>query len=212
MKFLLVKIMLKVLEFIRLNNIKSVLDIGANVGDFSNCIKSKFINLDLFLIEANPNCEKYLQQKNLPYKICCLSDTKKQIDFYVSTLGSETNTGASYYKEKTKYYDEGNYNTIKVKTETIDSLFPDKIFEFIKLDTQGSEIDIIKGGLNLIKKAKYLMTEVSILEYNIGAPFKNDMLSFLYKHNYVPILKIDEHRFEDGRIFQEDWIFKNKEA
>jgi FkbM family methyltransferase len=201
---------MNLLTFLQTNNIKSFLDIGANVGDVSNLIKNYFLNMSIFAIEANPNCEIYLKNKNIPYKICCLSDTKKQIEFYISTVSNDTNTGASYYKEKTNYYGDNNYKSYSMLTEKLDDLFDDnQSFDFIKIDTQGSELDIIKGGLNLIKKAKFLMLEVAILEYNEGAPFKNEIEDFLKTINYFPLLKIEEHKFEDGRIFQEDWIFSN---
>jgi hypothetical protein len=203
--------MYNLFQFLFNNKITSFLDLGANDGDFSWAIKSVFPNMKLFAIEANPNCEQDLKNKNISYMICCLSDTKKNIDFFVSKIGDGKNTGSSYFKEKTEYYSEGNYNILKTETKTLDEIFDDTYkFEFIKLDTQGSEIDIIKGGINLVKKAKYMMLEVAILEYNEGAPLKDEVFSYLKSINYLPVTKIHEHKYSDGRIFQEDWIFQNK--
>jgi len=201
------------IEFLYTINPGSLLDIGANNGDFSVNIKRAFPDIFLYAIEANPNCDHDLSIKNIPHMICCLSDTEKTIDFFISKLGDGKNTGASYYKEKTNYYSEGNYNILKVKSKTLDAIFSETIiFDFIKLDTQGSENDIIKGGINLIKRAKYVMLEVAILEYNENAPFIDEVFSYLNSINYVPVMKIEEHKYSDGRVFQEDWIFKNIEG
>lgn len=198
------------LNFLHQQNINSFLDIGANNGDFSRQILNTFPNIKIFCIEANENCKNDLIGKNLPHMICCLSDTEKDIDFFISKLGDGKNTGASYYKELTPYYAENNYNTLKVKTKTLDTIFTSgEIFEFIKLDTQGSEIDIIRGGLRLVKKSKFIMAEVAVLRYNECAPMKEDVFSYLNSIHYDPHMKIEEHRYPDGTIFQEDWIFKN---
>jgi FkbM family methyltransferase len=200
------------LQFLYTIQPKSILDIGANNGDFSSYLKKVFPETFLFAIEANPNCKIDLTNKNIPHVICCLSDIEKNIDFFVSNLGDGKNTGASYYKEKTDYYKEGNYNTLNIRSKTLDSIFENSVtFDFIKLDTQGSEIDIIRGGINLVKRAKYLMLEVAILEYNENAPFIDEVFSYLESINYLPILKVDEHKYSDGIIFQEDWIFKNND-
>ena len=51
-----------------------------------------------------------------------------------------------------------------VKCSTIDSIFSDTKIDLIKIDTEGSEYDIIKGGINTIKKYKPKI----LLEFNPG--------------------------------------------
>lgn len=199
------------LNFLYNNKINSMLDIGANTGDFSQVIRSIFPNIKIFCIEANSNCERDLKLKNMEYVIECLSDTEKEINFFVSTIGDGKNTGASYFKELTKFYSDGNYIATKVKTKTLDGIFnKQEIYDFIKLDTQGSEIDIIKGGLNLIKRAKFLMIEMSIRPYNENAPLKDEVVNYLKQIGYHPIIKTEEHIDENGIVFQDDWIFENE--
>ena len=41
--------------------------------------------------------------------------------------------------------------------------------DLIKIDVQGAEVDIIKGGLNTINNAKRLIVELQHTEYNQGA-------------------------------------------
>ena len=43
-----------------------------------------------------------------------------------------------------------------IKTDTLDNLFLKKNIDLIKIDTQGSEYEILEGGLNCIKKDKLL--------------------------------------------------------
>jgi FkbM family methyltransferase len=200
-----------ILNLIQKYNLTSFLDIGANVGDVSAHVRAVFPNIKIFCIEANPACEHDLTAKNLSYRIECLSDVISQKNFYVSTIGDGKNTGASLYKELTPYYSDEKYKTLDLITNTLDNIFPSEIFDFIKMDTQGSELDIMKGGKNLCARAKFIKIEVAVLPYNLGAPFKDDVFSYLKSINYAPLLKDEEHKYEDGRIFQEDYIFYNME-
>ena len=41
-----------------------------------------------------------------------------------------------------------------------------KLPNFIKIDTQGSEIDILKGSKNTLKNCNLIYLETPIIEYN----------------------------------------------
>lgn len=196
-----------VIEFIREHDVKSVLDIGANVGNFSRVIKRYFPETDILMFEANPFCDNMLRQTGIPYEIACLSDTEKEVKFYIQD-NNMIGTGASYYLEKTHYYSMENF--IRTKTQTLDNIlktkYDDKSFEFIKLDTQGSEVDIMMGGLDALSKAKYVLIEMSLVEYNHGAPLTNDVVLFMKKNGFSPVSLVEDHVI-DGVLVQEDWIF-----
>ena len=49
------------------------------------------------------------------------------------------------------------------KATTIDNLFAGKIdFDLIKLDVQGAEINVMRGGERTMSNAKALMAEISL--------------------------------------------------
>lgn len=200
--------MQNVIEFIDHNNVVSLLDIGANTGRFSQIVKHFFPVVDVFMLEANPFCDKMLERTGIPYEIACLSDEKKTVKLYVNKRNMVC-TGVSYYKEKTIHY--RNEDFMNVETQLLDEVIlkkfgEQKAFEFIKMDTQGSEIDIIKGGLKTINQAKFVQIETSIEEYNEGAPFKDTVFDFMKDIGFKPLEMVEEHKHED-RIVQEDWIF-----
>lgn len=196
------------ISFLKNNNVKTFLDIGAHEGDLSFEIKNK--NIDVFSIEANPNCEQYLKDKKLNYLICCLSDSIKDIEFYTTKKFNSKCTGDSYYKENTLHYQEQFLSKIKMRTNTLDNIFPEQRFDVIKIDTQGSEKDILVGGKNLIKKSKYIILETSLIEYNLNAPLQNEIFDFMNFYNFNKILKLEEH-YHDNKIAQEDWLFENRD-
>jgi FkbM family methyltransferase len=186
----------------------SILDIGAHFGDFTKGMKQQLPVANYFMIEANPECEYNLKQISFAdYNITLLSDEEKEVTYYVNK-NDLTSTGNSYYKETTDFFSEGNVLEKKVKAMTLDNLFPDQIFDFIKIDTQGSEIDIIKGGKDLVSKAKYILLECSIEKYNEGAPLVDDVKTFMNSIGFIDIAIVEEHYF-DNKLFQQDILFKN---
>ena len=50
-------------------------------------------------------------------------------------------------------------------------------FDLIKIDTQGTELDIINGGIETIKQARFLLMELSFLPYNEGGCMIDDVLA-----------------------------------
>jgi len=148
-----------------------ILDIGANDGWWYKQTKNEYPDAEFVLIEANPNNEPALKLLNVPYYIVCLSDRIKTVDFFI-TSDSPTTTGASYYLENTEHFNKNNIQVLTLTTNTLDLLFPNETFDIIKLDVQGSEVDILNGGINLINRASEVIMEVPLdgIEYNIGAP------------------------------------------
>jgi precorrin-6B methylase 2 len=72
-----------IINFLKENQITKVLDIGANTGEWAENIINNVPSIQVLSIEANPYCESSLKNKNLNYKICCLSNTVKNVNFYL---------------------------------------------------------------------------------------------------------------------------------
>lgn len=188
----------------------SVLDIGANVGQFYHKCKEVFPEAEYHLIEGNVHCEPGLSPLNVPYDICLLSDDEKDVDFYVRKTELRC-TGNSIYREKTHYFADDDIIVEKIKTITLNRLFGDRTFDLIKIDTQGSEIDIIKGGIDLIKRAKGVLMEVSIEEFNTGGPLEPYVNNFMYAIGFEPVEIIEKLTHpETHHVIQKDVLYKKR--
>ena len=86
----------------------------------------------------------------------------------------------------------------------------DSEFDLIKIDTQGSELDIITGGINLCNKAKGILLEVSLTQYNEGAPLYQEVISFMENIGFIPKVILDEARNHGAH--QQDILFLNNNA
>jgi FkbM family methyltransferase len=187
-----------------------ILDIGANVGQFYILCKNAYPYSFVFSIEAAPECEYYLSQLTKDYYICLLGKENKIVDFYVNK-NDTTSTGNSIYKELTSFFSDDNLIIQKRECVMLDNLFEENSeFDLIKIDTQGSELDIMMGGKNLINKAKGIILEVSITPYNEGAPLHDEVIKYMDEIGFYPVEILEEH-YLHGSLLQKDYLFIKKQ-
>jgi FkbM family methyltransferase len=71
-------------------------------------------------------------------------------------------------------------DTLELKTTTLDAIFEtDRRANLLVMDTQGSELEILKGATESLKKIDYIVSEVSIKELYKGAPLLKDIQKYL---------------------------------
>lgn len=189
--------------------INTVYDIGACDGRWSSAVKTFHLpESDFILFEANPAYENILARSGMRFFNKVLSNPGRgNVEFF-----NGTNTGDSYYKETTTIYDDKT--SISLPTITLDELIDQNnlpIPEFLKIDTQGAELDILSGAKKVIGKTQMILTELPIIEYNKGAPKISDYLDFFKNHDYIPVDITEIHRAE-YTLLQLDILFVLREA
>ena len=132
-----------------------------------------------------------------------------EIDFY-KTKEDPKSTGNSIYRENTRHFKDDNIIIENKKIVTIDSLNLGD-FDLIKIDTQGSELDILEGAQNTIKNTKGIILEVSLINYNENAPLIKDVLEYMEKIGYEEKETLNAHYFSNGELIQKDIFFINSE-
>jgi FkbM family methyltransferase len=187
-----------------------ILDIGANIGQFHLLCKQYFPTSYVFSIEASNECDSYLKQIKDQYYIGLLAKDESYYEFY-SFKNNPVNTDNSIYKELTEYYSDSNLDIINKKGIKLDNLFnSESKFDLIKIDTQGSELDIISGGIQLCSKVKGILLEVSLTQYNENAPLYDDVIAFMDKFGFKVAEILNEHIHPT--VHQQDILFiKNNE-
>lgn len=186
----------------------SVLDIGANVGDFTKQCKQVFPAADYFLIEGNPSCEPYLKNIGCKYFIGLLSDIPKTVQFYTNKK-DPISTGNSIYRENTEHFSDENVIIHELPTFTLDSVVDGTTFDLIKIDVQGSELDVLRGGRKTVESARGIILELSLIEYNKNSSLHEEVIEYMESINYQPVEYLYTHYDGSGNIFQLDVLFLN---
>jgi len=187
-------------------NIQNVYDVGAHKGLWSKSLKDHCLkNSNFFLFEANLSHEKDLISTGYPYFINLLSDTIKDVKFY-----NNNNTGDSYFMENTNEYEEKNF-VIKTTT-TLDVIVKNEnlpLPDLLKIDTQGSELDILNGAKDTIKNCLLIYLECPIIDYNKNSPNLTEYMNYLNLIGFIPSDICEVHRIDEVLI-QIDILFIKK--
>jgi len=212
-------------ETMRLNEVKKLgidpvafLDIGAHTGQFYGWAKNTWPSSVIWMVESNQVHEQTLKNlttdKNDEYLITALGDEEREVTFYTRKDKPHTE-GNSYYKEANYWDIPQLVLESKVKLQRLDDLFTEGTkFELIKLDTQGSELDILRGGKNTVSKSSAVILEVSYVEYNLGSPLAEEIIDYMKKIGFDIYLEIGEHYSNEPHwkdiIVQKDLLFYKK--
>lgn len=191
----------------------TVLDIGANVGHFCEEFSKLNPNAIYTLIEPNVNCIERLKNfSNEIYNVCLWSDESEQ-QFFINKTDPYS-TGNSLMRENTDHFCDSNIDIKQLKTTTLDKLFVDRKFDLIKIDTQGSELHIINGGIVIFQNADYVLLEVSFFPYNKNGSLAKELIDRMKQLNFkiLDIVEYHNYTFEGLGlgIIQCDILFINK--
>jgi FkbM family methyltransferase len=155
------------------NNESTILDIGAQSGCFS--LLSKFLPNTLWhSFEPDPInrdlLEKNLKINNVNNVIIhkeALSNRHGEDIFNINPKHRGLNT----LGKNLKRFENKDSLKINVTLDTVDNLFLNTKIDFIKIDTEGAEYDIINGAKEVIKKYKPLIflecEENNLLQFDI---------------------------------------------
>jgi FkbM family methyltransferase len=134
--------------------INTVYDIGAFKGEWAKELsKMLAIESKIYLFEPNLAYNEILASTRFPFFNLLLSSSVKSTPFYAIE-----STGDSIFKEIGTHY--RNVEPTFMMTTTLDlarSELNIPLPDLIKIDTQGSEIEILKGGLSTFVHSKVII-------------------------------------------------------
>ena len=166
----------------------------------------------MLLVEARSDEEDMLRLAcqsigNADYAICLLGAAKS--DKVRFCLGK---TGSSIFPERTIVPQEVTTLPMATLDELVFSHAKPREPIFMKLDVQGAELEILKGGLNTLKMAEVVQLEVALLKYNDGAPTAADVVAFMDQHDFAIYDISGFMRLNDRHLVQIDVLFVRKNS
>tara|TARA_B100000579_G_C22746652_1_gene811905 strand:- start:36 stop:857 length:822 start_codon:yes stop_codon:yes gene_type:complete len=177
-------------KIFKLNKKILILDIGANIGSVSLPLAKMFYKSKVFAIEpTNFAFKKLLKNLNLNKEL------KKRISIdqlFLSKFNKPKKVWSSWnldnYKKQHKIH-MGSLNNIKKKSYmSLDNFVKFKKIkkiDFIKLDVDGHELDILKSGKKFFKKNKpIIFIEIAPYLYPEFGYKCSELISYIKKLNY----------------------------
>jgi FkbM family methyltransferase len=184
-----------------------IIDVGANVGAWATTISSIFPNCPIHMVEAQPTLEPQLRATGFPYSITLLGpESRPSVPFFLS------GTGSSVMEEVTTFDKE----KVELPMQRLDDLQPVQSLPgplLFKLDVQGFELEVLAGAGSTLDRTEVILSEVSLLPYNKGAPLMHEVIAYLAERDFLPYdICGGLRRSSDMALFQTDMIFVRRDS
>ena len=166
------------------SSLNLTLDIGANTGKYTQLIldetKSNVISFEPLkeAFKDLKNIEKVYPERLKVFNYA-VGDKNEFLDLNTSNNKSEK-ASFSKHTDKLTFYEQENSTKINTEVITLDTFFKnnpklidEKELDFIKIDTEGFELEVIIGAKNLIEKKKPKFIQ---LEFNWHQLFKKQTM------------------------------------
>lgn len=196
-------------------NFNTIIDVGANEGQFAMKMRKFFPDATIISFEPIPEVFDKLKanfaddKKFIPY--CCgLGDESRDASFFLN----ENSASSSLLKMTghTSHFDNAvKEKEIKVKIARLDDILKNTHLVspvLVKLDVQGYEGQVIAGGAKTLAATDMVISEVSFVNLYEDQKLFDDIyrillqLGFKYKGNYEQL-----YSPMDNSILQADAIF-----
>lgn len=188
---------------------KTIVDIGAYHGEWTKEMQIIFPNSSFLMVE--PMSEK----ADLLKEIATQSNGK--IWFEQALLAAQADQEVVFHQSETassilsEHKENDDFEKVTKKTTTLSLLLEknkiDKI-DFLKIDTQGYELEILKGATEVLKNTDVVLLEVSLLDIHKNVPLVHEVCSFMYQYGFVTYdICSFTRRPLDRALWQSDFIF-----
>lgn len=191
-------------------NPQQVIDIGAYTGEWTTEVLKIFPKANYLLVEPQESKRESLLTLTNKYSNIQYSDSLLSSILGNKVVFHEMETASSVLEE---HYETNAKKTIKT-TQTLDNLLKDKNIQnpdFIKLDTQGYELEILKGSSQALSQAEVVLMEVNLIDIHKNCPLLHEVINFMDRVDFIAydICSFTRRPF-DKALWQVDMLFVKK--
>ena len=164
-------------------NIKGIIHIGGHHGqEFKTYVENNISNVMFF--EPVPSTFKILKEnigdKAILHNVA-LGNENKKIEMYIETANQGQSSSVLEPGIHTRQYPHITFDDkLEVDMVRLDDFIEESTeYNFINIDVQGYELEVMKGAKNILKNVDYIMSEVNRDEVYINCSKVDELDSFL---------------------------------
>ncbi|MBS7788461.1 FkbM family methyltransferase [Roseococcus sp. SDR] len=191
---------------------RTLLDVGAHLGHFTQGLRQVFPDCVPTLIEPNPHCLPALAATGHEVLGFAASHENGEAELFLTREWLQS-TGTSLYRENTPFFRDEVLIRTPVPRRRLDDVLAGRRFDLVKIDTQGAELDVLLGGQAVLRQADYILIEVSLVEYNQGGARAEEVFAALSALGFRSAEVAEFHRLrgvQDGALLQLDFLFERE--
>jgi FkbM family methyltransferase len=206
-------------KWVQLYQFKTIIDIGANEGQFADKMRLLFPQAMIYAFEPLPQVYDRLKanfnQDNAFEAINVgLGENQGILEFWENEYSPSSSFLRLTDTLKENLEEASIEKKVEVKIDTLDHVFADRTIQFpllIKMDVQGFEDKVIKGAGQTIRKADMIICEISFTELYKGQPLFEDIFELLGEQGFYFAGQMDQISSpETQKPLQADGIFLKK--
>lgn len=205
------------IDLINTHNIKTIIDVGANKGQYAKEMRELGFKGDIISFEPLKEAYSILAQESNKDKKWYIHNFALGSSNEVLEINVASNLASSSILEMEKSHIEAlpyikYVSKEKINLRQLDNVWNDLIAEhpkeyYLKIDTQGFENEVLKGSENVLAHIKGIQLEMSLTTLYSNEWLFDEMYDYLKKKGYQ--LSGLEPQFYDtnGKLLQMDGIF-----
>jgi FkbM family methyltransferase len=182
---------LELLELVKSENIRVIYDIGANVGTWTLLAKAIIPSADVHAFEPIAThqsgfAQRVLGVKDVTLHPIALGSANESSLLHIADF-SDASSVLPLADASRSCFGIREVDAIPVRLHRLDDYRIERQLRFpdlIKLDIQGYELEVLKGGQQCLGSAKAVLTEVSFVEFYRGQPLFEDVVRFMDDHGF----------------------------
>lgn len=193
----------------------AVIDVGANVGDWTRMCRRVFPGVPVLAVEPQTGCEPALQ---------ALAAQLERVTVVRELVGARDVSGVPFHVHNTfnavssvlREPDGPPVSTVMIDMTTLDAVLRKTGFgpaDFLKLDVQGYELEVLKGAPFALAAAEVVLMEINLIPVYEGAPLLHEAVSFMYESGFQAYDICSQIRRPlDDALFQTDMLFVRRSS
>jgi FkbM family methyltransferase len=191
---------------------RTIIDIGANVGDWSRMASAVFPSSYILMVDGNPENEVHLEHTKMDlscesdYAIIVLGpEDKSEVVFHIVGAGSGVLPELTTFQKSQLKLPMGTLDGLVARSPKC-RLADSRVL--MKLDVQGFEVEVLRGGQKVLQAAELVILETSLLPYNDGGALFSEVVQFMAAHGLAVFDFCGQFRRQtDNTLFQTDVAF-----
>ena len=203
-------------KWIQDNNIKTVLDVGANEGQFAELIHRILPQANIYSFEPLSIPFNKLQslKNEIPFLQCyqfAIGSENGEMDMNSNEFSPSSSLLSMTELHSSTFPYTKNSVLQKVSVRTLDSLLSEMKLQkniLLKIDVQGFEMEVLKGSKELIENISILIVETSFQKLYKNQPLFHEVYQYLVNKNFIYHGNFDQMLSTiNGEVLQSDAIF-----
>jgi FkbM family methyltransferase len=201
-----------------LKDINTIIEVGARYGDETIELSKNFKNSKVYSFECNPLtiqiCKNNLENlENIFFYDFALGDKDEILPFYSYHLD---NDGASSLYKRIDFDETQIFTGNIIVKKLVDFVKKENIvcIDFLCMDCQGYELNVLKGAEDFIKNIRYIIMEEpnpiinttylpeGIHSKYLDAPSSQQIQKFMNDNGFYEVERITENFIEDNVMYE----------